>query len=589
MIKNILKRSLFAVKTVFKYAPFITCIYFILSFTSGVFIFLKIRTLALLIDNIVNYIKYSGNISDVIIYGILYIFCYLGTTLYTFYLSRISRNLRIDLTKTFTPTVLDKFSNIDYCYYEDEKFNNILKKMGQDPEKSIHNTFFSVVQSMNTMVKSVSILFTFFSVSWILGIVGIFIGIPISFIEIKITNRNEKILKESTNELRFDDYLQSVVSDKNYLLENSVFNNYSYINNKVLENRTLIYRKRKEISNKNFISSILIIFLKFIFVTVIIGILTYMIYNKEITIGIYTSIITAISSFLSILVSMAYSISTLASRTWAITYYQDFLNLKEFNKHKDIKESEIYLFEFNNVSFKYPNTEKEVLHHISFKILSNELVALVGPNGSGKSTIIKLLCGLYDPDEGCILINGIDIKEVNYKSLNRIISVVFQDFQSYFLTLRENISLGNSNIEESKIKEGLKQFELNELYDSVDCNLGNIETDARNISKGQWQKLALIRTYLSKSPFIILDEPTASLDPIMESKMYDGFIKASNNRGTLIISHRLASAKIAKKIIVINNGEIIGEGTHNQLLKSNELYTKMYNEQSSWYIDKEIE
>lgn len=589
MIKNMLKRSAFALKTVFKYAPFVASLYFVLSFTSGVFIYLRIRTLAILIDNIVEYIKNANDINNVIFYGILYIVCYFGSVLYDFMLSKIGKKLKINLTKTFTPAVLDKFSNIEYYYFEDEKFKNILKKMGQDPENSIHNTFFSVIQSMNTMVKCVSILFTFFTVSWILGIVGIIVGLPIAFIEIKITNRSEKVLKENTNELRVDDYLQGLIINKNYLLENSVFSNDSYIKNKIQDNRKVIYNRRRKISGKNFLSSMLIVLMKLSFIGVIIGILTYMIYNKTITIGLYTSIITAISSFISILVSMAYSLSTLASRTWAITYYQDFLNLKEMNKHNEIIKSSVYQFEFKNVSFKYPNTDKEILHNISFKILSNELVALVGPNGCGKSTLIKLLCGLYEPDYGEILINNVNIKNVSYSNLNKIFSIVFQDFQSYFLTLKENVLLGNEGINDSEIIEALKEFDLQELSNNINNPLGNIEEDARNISTGQWQKLALIRTYLSKNNFIILDEPTSSLDPIMESKMYESFIKTTNHRGTLIISHRLASAKLAHKIIVMDEGRIIGIGTHQELLENNNLYNKMYFEQSSWYIDKEVE
>lgn len=285
---------------------------------------------------------------------------------------------------------------------------------------------------------------------------------------------------------------------------------------------------------------------------------------------------------------MAYTISTLGVRTWAITYYKDFIDFEEENKDQEIKTMNNFQIIFDNVSFTYPGTENKVLDNLSFTINSNDIVAIVGANGAGKSTIIKLLCGLYKPDKGRILINNQDVHKLTYETISKLFSVVFQDYQCYQFSIRENVALGNLKmiVFDNGIIKSLKQFDLQELVQDLDCPLGTLDQDAINISLGQWQKLTLARTFSSEAPFSILDEPAASLDPITESKMYANFIKILKNKGTIIISHRLASAKLADKIFVIDHGKLVEQDNHNELMKLNGLYTKMYNEQSSWYLDE---
>ncbi len=249
-----------------------------------------------------------------------------------------------------------------------------------------------------------------------------------------------------------------------------------------------------------------------------------------------------------------------------------------------------YEIAFDHVDFSYPNSEELVLRDVTFRINPGEKVCIVGRNGAGKSTIVKLLCGLYQPDRGSILINGVNIDKIPVESMKRIRSVVFQDYFKYFSTIRENVSYSDleNMFDDLKIENALMRAQANDyiaaLPDQLETHLGNIEDDGVDLSNGQWQKIAIARACFAKSRFVILDEPTASLDPVAESLMYHTFSEALKDTGYVCISHRLVSAKLADRIIVIDNGQIIEDGNHEELMKQQGLYAKMFREQSAWYI-----
>ena len=270
-------------------------------------------------------------------------------------------------------------------------------------------------------------------------------------------------------------------------------------------------------------------------------------------------------------------------------HYYNFLSLPVVNATEskiDLSNPHIV---FDNVYFTYPHTNNEILKGISMEFYPNQHISLVGENGAGKSTIIKLLCKLYKPDSGKITINGIDINDLSVADLKRAYSVVFQDYAMYSLSLRENIAFGDINQIENDdviiaaLQQGLSSDVLKELRGNLDANLGKIEEDGVDLSRGQWQRIAISRACLSNSAFVILDEPTASLDPIAETEMYQAFSSLLSQKGSLMISHRLASAKLADIIYVINDGTIKEKGTHKELIAQKGLYESMFNAQSSWY------
>lgn len=247
--------------------------------------------------------------------------------------------------------------------------------------------------------------------------------------------------------------------------------------------------------------------------------------------------------------------------------------------------------EFKNVSFKYPGNDEYVLKNCSFKIHSGETVGLVGLNGSGKSTIVKLLLRFYDPLEGQILFDGIDAKEYDIIELRKIFGVLFQDYSCYALSARENIAMSNIDQvnDDEAILAACKKSRANEFIDTWQYGIDEPMTqefdyNGKNLSGGQWQRLALARAFFRNCEVMLLDEPSAALDALAEHEIFTSFSKLANNKSAILISHRLSSISIADRIVVLDSGCIVEQGSHSELIKSNGIYAHLFNLQATKYL-----
>lgn len=248
--------------------------------------------------------------------------------------------------------------------------------------------------------------------------------------------------------------------------------------------------------------------------------------------------------------------------------------------------------EFRNVFFRYPNMDHNVLEDVSFKIQRNEKLALVGVNGAGKTTIIKLLLRLYDPDEGIILINGIPLKEYNIKKYRKLFSVMFQHFGSYSMTVEESIGLADLDLSkefsESKMKQALEFSGVDKILSRHGKNKSTYLTrmfsnDGMELSGGEWQKLALARLFYREAPVYVLDEPSASLDPESEKEIFEKIVDICSDKTAVLISHRLSNVLMADRILVIEHGKIIEQGTHEELMDSEGRYAYLFKLQAERY------
>ncbi len=248
-----------------------------------------------------------------------------------------------------------------------------------------------------------------------------------------------------------------------------------------------------------------------------------------------------------------------------------------------------YQIEFKNVSFKYPRTDEYVLKNINMKLHIGQKVAVVGMNGSGKTTMIKLLCRLYDCDEGMITLNGVDIKKYNYDEYMKIFSVVFQDFELMPFTLGENVGIStkyNDALAREYLEKAGLDSKLTKMSKGLDTYLmKNFEEDGVEVSGGEAQKIALARALYRNSPFIVLDEPTAALDPVAEFEIYSKFNEIVGDKTAIYISHRLSSCRFCDDIIVFDKGELIQRGNHDELIKEeNGMYAELWNAQAQYYL-----
>ena len=245
-----------------------------------------------------------------------------------------------------------------------------------------------------------------------------------------------------------------------------------------------------------------------------------------------------------------------------------------------------YEFAFHDVSFSYPGTNIPVLEHVTLSFAIGEKTALVGRNGAGKTTLIKLLCRLYEPTSGYITLNGIDIRKYSYKEYTQAFSVVFQDFHLFSLPLDENIAAG-TEIDEAALQSSLAKVGLTDrvqqLPQGVRTRLYNNNGSGVDLSGGEAQRTAIARALYKDAPFVILDEPTAALDPIAEAEIYKQFSQMTAGKTAVYISHRMSSCKFCDRIIVLDHGRIAEDGTHDTLLANHGIYANLYETQAQYY------
>lgn len=306
------------------------------------------------------------------------------------------------------------------------------------------------------------------------------------------------------------------------------------------------------------------------------------------------SLVLYCGSFMQIIngiMKMAVTFGKTAEMVPLVNYYFDIVNTKDDMTYgaKELDLSDKFEIEFKNVSFKYPDMESYALKNINIKINNGEHLAVVGRNGSGKTTFIKLMCRLYDVTDGEILINGINIKEYSKESIISLYSVVFQDFKIFSTTLAQNIST-NEEYDKERLYDALDKANIKDRVlkmENKECTYlyKDLDKAGVEISGGEAQKLALARALYKDAPIVILDEPTAALDPIAEHEIYNRFNSFVENKMAIYISHRLSSCVFCDKIAVFDKSKLVESGTHQELLTAGEKYFELWNAQAKYYIN----
>lgn len=355
--------------------------------------------------------------------------------------------------------------------------------------------------------------------------------------------------------------------------------NYSMKKLRKNREKQVCYQSKMQIVN-----SCLILFISYLFV----GIKTI---QGEISIGNMTLYVGAITSFVQAITEFISFSSYVVTGSKYLCNYTEFLELKN-EKYQGTLPIEKrldneYELEFRNVSFHYPNSKEDILKHITAKIKVGGKMAIVGRNGSGKSTFIKLLCRLYDPTEGEILLNNINIRKYDYDEYRRIFSVVFQDFKLLSFSIAGNVA-ADTSYDKEKVWLCLKKTGLSERVKEMPKGIETViykqEEEGVEISGGEEQKLAIARALYKDAAIMILDEPTAALDPISELEIYEQFNEIVQEKTAIYISHRMSSCRFCENILVFDDGNMIQHGSHEELLKQEKgLYAKLWNAQAQYY------
>ncbi len=320
------------------------------------------------------------------------------------------------------------------------------------------------------------------------------------------------------------------------------------------------------------------------------GFVAYRAANGSITVGDFVMYFQAFQKGQSTMKTMLTSMATVYENRLFLKYIFEFLEIKPQVKNAinpisipELKEK----ITFNNVSFIYPSARngQKALKNINLEFKKGEVIALVGENGSGKTTLIKLLSRLYDVNDGSIQFDNHDVRNLNLNELRQKISVIFQDYSKYHLSVQDNIQIGNMHLplDEAQIKlsaenTGAAEFieELPERYDNM---LGLRFLKGTELSGGQWQKIALSRAFYKNADIIILDEPTSAIDPLAEHEIFEKFRNLAQDKVLILITHRLYNLKMANKIVVMDKGEVIETGNHETLVKQKGKYFQMFEKQ----------
>ena len=316
-------------------------------------------------------------------------------------------------------------------------------------------------------------------------------------------------------------------------------------------------------------------------------------YAGMISIG---GVVTYASSIIRFSKSVAGFAVTLADIKQLSLYCKDYAEYMDLEKRKydgsiplEKRRDNKFLVEFEHVSFRYPGTDRDVIQDLNLKFTIGEKMAIVGKNGSGKTTFIKLLCRLYDVTEGCIKVNGIDIRKYDYKEYCDLFAVVFQDFRMFAFPIGENVAAGEQ-VEEERAVDALAKAGLEERFAELPDGLGtyvgkDFAEEGISFSGGEKQKMAIARAIYKNAPFVIMDEPTAALDPVSECEVFEGFDRMVGNKTAIYISHRLASCRFCEDIMVFDQGQVVQRGTHQELEKQEGLYRQLWNAQAQYYAD----
>lgn len=520
---------------------------------------------------------------------------YLGLKLTAYLLNQLDvyvNNRYSDELKFYIDMVMmEKTSRMDLSFFDSAKMGDKVRHARSNFGIMTDMTWL-VFNILSCVVNVVATLIIVSSYKWWLGILTLVLLIPYFLYNKWYTEKRLKMEKEQIRDNRKKDYYSGVFFDNNIQFEIKLNNIGDYFIGRYKEMWQKLYHINKKEDIRHNVRSLLIMLLCVSAEAIVLVLSVADVIAKKIGIGDLQYNLSMVSRLRSEAQSLMGNITRFLTNNTRLIELQEFMAIEPQTEKSGTKQpSANPKIEFCNVSFRYPNCEQYVLKDCSFTIEPHEKVGLIGLNGAGKSTIIKLMFRFYDPEEGVIKLDGVDLKEYDVYAVRKLFGVLFQDFVTYCLPLREIIALSDfgERFNDEKLKRACDISGVSEIikdweqgFDSV---LGRYYADnGKDLSGGQWQLVGLARAYFKDCEYMILDEPSAALDPISEDRIFEQLYHLSEGKSSVTISHRLSNTTLADKILVIRDGHIIEQGSHFDLLSQNGEYAYLFNLQASKYV-----
>ena len=505
----------------------------------------------------------------------------------------LGQHMEMRLRAGFKPRLMEKISRLKYEAMENGALRDQISRVSRNAEGRVREAYESLLQLLELIVKTMGILAILFTQVWWLSFLLLAVSIPCFRLSVKSGKADYDAQADMTKISRQNEAYHEMLTGRAYADERTLFGYHRAYRERYLEQYEKARRYATGIRLKWFVKmkagSMAVILISAVSLAAMLPLTL----NGALSAGMFMALMNAI---FGIVQNMSWDLTYGMDRAaWYQNWFRELSEVFALPEDPGLsaageettaerEPASFRTLEFQNVSFRYPGTDRDILKNCSFRIQAGKKYAFVGANGAGKTTIVKLLNGLYQDYEGQILVNGRDIRQTGRDFLSN----VFQDFARYPVSLRENITIGRKGpVSEEELWQAVEAAGLagtaKQLKDGLDTVLGKAEEGSLDLSGGQWQRIALARCILSPAAVRILDEPTSSLDPIRESEIYTGFRQMSRGKTVLLISHRLASVKLSDHIFVIAGGRVAEEGSHAQLMRKDGLYRKMYEEQAKWY------
>lgn len=496
--------------------------------------------------------------------------------------------------------IMKKAKELDLASFDDpafyERMENANREAGNRPLTILSETFGAV----STVIEFISYLIILLAVpglAWA-TLVILLVSIPSAVINFIYRRKNFRYMRFRSKERRQMSYYSDLLVDKDKIKEVRMFDLADTFIGRYQEVFKQYYTGLRRLILSENAWHVLIGIVSGATNLIFYILIAQRVWTGQMMIGdytLYTGAIVSVAACVSTLISTS---ATIYEGTLFIDNLISFMNEKQtvvprVAEPEKVSHNMGHTIEFVNVSFRYPGTDRDVLKNVNLRIGPGETMVLVGLNGAGKTTLIKLLTRLYDPTEGQILLDGRDIRDYDIKSLYKVFGIIFQDFGKYAVTVEDNIRFGDIHKEADieAVKYAARQSAAREyieaLPDGYNTPLMRIfEPSGTELSIGQWQKLAIARAFYADSDILILDEPTASLDPMAEQDIFNQFDRLRSDKTTIFVSHRLSSATVADQIVVLENGCVVEKGNHTQLMEAQGKYCQLFTTQAKRYLNQ---
>ncbi|MBE3519903.1 MAG: ABC transporter ATP-binding protein [Firmicutes bacterium] len=551
------------------------------------------------VDRAIDCFKLNLSVSQVVLQLGLIAGCMLLSAVIVAVAKLVGIRVHNQLEMSVLSEINNRLENLSYSTLESEETQALLQRVGKEPVENFFNGINNSLKIISHLIEVVGFAAVIIGYSWYVGAAIVLIAIPVLRQAYKSGVYEYQVFEEAQENKRKIEYYESVLTSRPYSAERKLFSFSPFI----AEKWSAEYNKYVELNEeglKKISKNIGITGTATNLVPLLFGLFLLVPLSRgSISAGVFVSLLaTSFALIKKITVELYWSISDFAQYHEFYADYVSFLNLSSDRPRptdrpaasarrvvKNKRVSDFSVIEMRNVSFRYPGSDRKVLDNLNLKFEKGERYALVGENGSGKTTIVKLLLGLYDNYEGEILIDGVDLREIC--SVSGLFSVAFQDFHKYEIRLRDFLSFGRDRFDLDRALGVLDSLGIDSEILKQNPYLGRVDRSSLELSEGQWQKLLLARVLLDDSPFKILDEPTASIDPLQEARLYNYFDSIPGYFTCLLITHRLGAVINVKNILVLADGKIVEKGSHDELMKKGGRYAIMFNAQRRWYSEQE--